>query len=69
MKVLMIESASERLVERIGILSLGMQREREMPVLAKEVVILGSMSKVLTCLMEREVTSDGSASGGGRLEP
>lgn len=65
----MMESASERLVERRGILSLGMQREREMPVLAKEVVILGSMSKVLTCLMEREVTSDGKASGGGRFEP
>lgn len=65
----MMESASERLVERVGILSLGMQREREMPVLAKEVVILGSMSKVLTCLMEREVMRDGKASGGGRLVP
>lgn len=69
MKFLMINSASERLEARIGILSLGIQREREIPVLAKDLVTLGSMSKVLTCLMERELTSDGSASGGGRLEP
>jgi len=65
----MIDSASERLVARDGILSLGIQRERVIPVLAKDLVILGSKSKVLTCLMERELTSDGIASGGGRFEP
>lgn len=63
MKFLMSDSASERLVDRDGILSLGIQRERVIPVLAKDLVILGSKSKVLTCLIERELTSDGIASG------
>lgn len=46
---------------------LEIQRKRVIPMLTKDLVILGSMLRVITWLIESDLTRDSIAYGGGKL--